>query len=256
MLAGGGLGNAVLFSIGQAFRRADSRVLYFRRLQEAIDRPLQGRRHRSRRRRTSSGAATRRLGFTATRPQDRAFVGNIVEAMHAYASGVAGGDSADSVRRECDRVMAIGSDRMMAAVGAARHTVSRAVSQARASRACVDQLADAVHDEGDLRAMPATAPRPGVRQAVVCIFLLQSGPAHRPRRLSRTVRAARAEFGAGKVDGAVGRALPRRRSGLNFRDLRFRCPGPSLSVVLRHRTPRHGPPPPLSGNRALCVFTR
>ena len=29
-------------------------------------------------------------GFTPRRPQDRAFVGNIVEAMHAYASGALG----------------------------------------------------------------------------------------------------------------------------------------------------------------------
>jgi NAD(P)H-flavin reductase len=29
VLVGGGLGNAVLFSIGQAFRRAGSKVLYF-----------------------------------------------------------------------------------------------------------------------------------------------------------------------------------------------------------------------------------
>ena len=29
-------------------------------------------------------------GFSATRPQDRAFVGNIVEAMAAYASGALG----------------------------------------------------------------------------------------------------------------------------------------------------------------------
>ncbi len=36
-------------------------------------------------------------GFAPARPQDRAFVGNIVEAMRAYASGALG-EQTDSVR--------------------------------------------------------------------------------------------------------------------------------------------------------------
>ena len=50
VLAGGGLGNAVLFSIGQAFRKAGSKVLYFAGYKKR-DRPLQGRRDRGRGRR-------------------------------------------------------------------------------------------------------------------------------------------------------------------------------------------------------------
>ena len=38
VLAGGGLGNAVLFSIGQAFRKAGSKVLYFAGYKKVIDR--------------------------------------------------------------------------------------------------------------------------------------------------------------------------------------------------------------------------
>jgi hypothetical protein len=38
MLVGGGLGNAVLFSIGQALRAAGSRVLYFAGYKKIIDR--------------------------------------------------------------------------------------------------------------------------------------------------------------------------------------------------------------------------
>jgi hypothetical protein len=54
------------------------------------------------------------------RPQDRAFVGNIVQAMLAYAEGGLGPQVAPLSRRQ--RIIAIGSDRMMAAVasGAAR----------------------------------------------------------------------------------------------------------------------------------------
>ena len=60
-------------------------------------------------------------GFTPTRPGDLSFVGNIVEAMRAYAAGELG--PADIPLETVDRIVAIGSDRMMAAVGAARHGV-------------------------------------------------------------------------------------------------------------------------------------
>jgi len=119
VLAGGGLGNAVLFSIGQAFRRAGSKVLYFAGYKKQIDRYKMA---------EIEGAADAVVwccdeapGFGATRPQDRAFVGNIVEGMAAYASGALG--QQPIAFAACDRLIAIGSDSMMAAVGAARHTV-------------------------------------------------------------------------------------------------------------------------------------
>ena len=121
-------------------------------------------------------------GFAPTRPQDRAFVGNIVQAMAAYATGALGAQPIPFAA--CDRIIAIGSDRMMAAVGAARHDGARAVPQAGPPRDRLDQLADAVHDEGDLRAVPAAAPRSGDRQGQLRVLLLQPGPAARPRRLS------------------------------------------------------------------------
>ena len=55
------------------------------------------------------------------RPQDRAFVGNIVQAIEAYATGRLGEVSIRTT--EADRIIAIGSDRMMAGVGKARHDV-------------------------------------------------------------------------------------------------------------------------------------
>ena len=118
VLAGGGLGNAVLFSIGQAFRRAGSKVLYFAGYKKMIDRYKVG---------EIEAAADvvvwccdEAPGFTATRPQDRAFVGNIVAAMTAYAAGSPGEQPIPFAA--CDRIIAIGSDKMMEAVGAARHT--------------------------------------------------------------------------------------------------------------------------------------
>ena len=79
VLAGGGLGNAVLFSIGQAFRKAGSKVLYFAGYKKP-QRPLQGRgdRGRGRRRRLglrrgsraspSTGRRTSRWSTTSSRP--------------------------------------------------------------------------------------------------------------------------------------------------------------------------------------------
>ena len=61
-------------------------------------------------------------GFAPTRPQDRAFVGNIVEAMRRVRERARSATQAIPFA-DCDRIIAIGSDRMMAAVGAARHSV-------------------------------------------------------------------------------------------------------------------------------------
>ena len=119
VLAGGGLGNAVLFSIGQAFRRAGSRVLYFAGYRKMIDR------YKVEEIEAAADvvvwACDEAPGFAPTRPQDKRFVGNIVEAMHAYASGVLG--EQPIAFAAADRLMAIGSDRMMAAVAAARRGI-------------------------------------------------------------------------------------------------------------------------------------
>ncbi|MBI3938047.1 MAG: FAD-dependent oxidoreductase, partial [Betaproteobacteria bacterium] len=119
VLAGGGLGNAVLFSIGQAMRRAGSRVLYFAGYKHMVDRYKVA---------EIEAAADvvvwccdEEPGFTPDRPQDASFVGNIVQGMHAYACGDLGGQPIPF--SEADRIIAIGSDRMMAAVGHARHDV-------------------------------------------------------------------------------------------------------------------------------------
>ncbi|MEJ7670158.1 MAG: FAD-dependent oxidoreductase [Casimicrobiaceae bacterium] len=119
VLAGGGLGNAVLFSIGQAFRRVGSRVVYFAAYKRIIDR------YKVEEIEAAADVVVwcsdEAPGFTPDRPQDRAFVGNIVQALTAYATGRLGAQSI--ALRDCDRLIAIGSDRMMAAVAGARGTV-------------------------------------------------------------------------------------------------------------------------------------
>jgi NADPH-dependent glutamate synthase beta subunit-like oxidoreductase/NAD(P)H-flavin reductase len=117
ILAGGGLGNAVLFSIGQAMRRAGNRVLYFAAYKHMTDR------YKIAEIEAASDAVVwccdEEPGFTPDRPRDKTFVGNIVQAMQAYASGALGAQSIPFAA--ADRVIAIGSDRMMAAVARARH---------------------------------------------------------------------------------------------------------------------------------------
>jgi len=119
ILAGGGLGNAVLFSIGAAFREQRSKVLYFAGYKKVIDR------YKVAEIEAAADAVVwccdEEPGFRPTRPQDRSFVGNIVQAMDAYAQGLLG--SQPIRMRDADRLIAIGSDRMMAAVARARHDV-------------------------------------------------------------------------------------------------------------------------------------
>jgi NAD(P)H-flavin reductase len=119
ILVGGGLGNAVLLSIGQALRRAGSKVLYFAGYKRMMDRYKLA---------EIEAAADivvwscdEEPGFTPDRPQDRTFVGNIVQAMRAYAVGNLGAPVI--ALKSADRLIAIGSDRMMSAVARARHAV-------------------------------------------------------------------------------------------------------------------------------------
>jgi len=118
-LVGGGLGNAVLFSIGRALRAAGSKVIYFAGYKHLADR------YRIDDIEAASDVVVwccdEAPGFQPRRSQDRAFVGNIVQAMQAYASGALGAQPI--AYSATDRIIAIGSDRMMAAVAQARHGV-------------------------------------------------------------------------------------------------------------------------------------
>ena len=121
LLAGGGLGNAVLFSIGQQLRASGSRVLYFAGYKKIIDR------YKVEEIEKAADAVVwvcdEPPGFTPSRVQDSAFVGNIVEAMAAYGSGELG--DVPIPLSSVDRLIVIGSDGMMRAVQQARHSVLR-----------------------------------------------------------------------------------------------------------------------------------
>jgi NAD(P)H-flavin reductase len=119
LLIGGGLGNAVLFSIGQGFRNRGSRVLYFAgyklmqdrykiaEIEKAADEVV--------------WCSDEAPGFVPGRKQDKSFVGNIVAAIENYGAGQLG--EGEIRLEEVDRIVAIGSDGMMAAVQRARHGI-------------------------------------------------------------------------------------------------------------------------------------
>jgi NADPH-dependent glutamate synthase beta subunit-like oxidoreductase/NAD(P)H-flavin reductase len=118
-LVGGGLGNAVLFSIGAALRSAGSRVIYFAGYKQMPDRYKAAEIERAAD--VIVWCCDEGPGFTPMRPQDRSFVGNIVRAMAAYGAGRLGEQAVPLAL--ADHMIVIGSDRMMQAVGAARHGV-------------------------------------------------------------------------------------------------------------------------------------
>ncbi len=118
-LVGGGLGNAVLFSIGQALRANNCRVLYFAGYKKLQDRYKIH---------EIENAADQIIwccdetpGFVSSRSQDLTYVGNIVRAMETFAKGELG--EQQITLNEVNHLIAIGSDRMMAAVATARHGV-------------------------------------------------------------------------------------------------------------------------------------
>lgn len=120
MLVGGGLGNAVLFSIGKAMREKGCKVLYFAGYRKAVDR------YKIKEIEEASDVivwCSDDSKFTTDRAQDKSFHGNIVQAIGAYGKGELG--EIPIKLNTVDRIIAIGSDRMMAAVSRARHTVLR-----------------------------------------------------------------------------------------------------------------------------------
>ena len=119
LLIGGGLGNAVLFSIGQEAKARGGKVVYFAGYKRMIDRYKVDEIERAAD--VIVWCCDEGPGFQPDRPQDRAFVGNIVQAIEAYGSGRLGEQAVPL--SEVDHLIAIGSDGMMGAVAQARHGV-------------------------------------------------------------------------------------------------------------------------------------
>lgn len=109
MLIGGGLGNAVLMSIGKEMRKQGCKVLYFAGYKNLIDRFKV---------KEIEEAADSVVWccdeglFETSRPSDTAFHGNMVEAIDAYEGQIKLSD--------VKKMIVIGSDKLMAAVAEMR----------------------------------------------------------------------------------------------------------------------------------------
>jgi NADPH-dependent glutamate synthase beta subunit-like oxidoreductase/NAD(P)H-flavin reductase len=123
LLAGGGLGNAVMFSIASAMKARGNRVIYFAGYKRAGD--LFKRRYIEDACDVVVWSVDEGAPIAPRRPQDRSVVGNIVQAMQRYAAGELG--VVPYPLRDVHRLICIGSDRMMDAVRAARHGALRDV---------------------------------------------------------------------------------------------------------------------------------
>jgi len=112
------LGNAVLFSIAKAMKQNNNKLIYFagykngadlvkrEEIETAVDQVVWA---------TDMGEEV-----VPHRPQDAHFRGNIVQAMIAYTEGHLGNQTVKL--SDVDRIIAIGSDRMMNGVKEARYT--------------------------------------------------------------------------------------------------------------------------------------
>ena len=125
LLLGGGLGNAVLFSIAQAMKDRGNRVIYFAGYKKGEDLFKQDEVELGTHQviwSTDTGSA-----IQPRRPQDRHFRGNIVHSVLSYGRGEMGAPLVPL--SQIHRIIAIGSDRMMAAVRDARHGVLQPLLQ-------------------------------------------------------------------------------------------------------------------------------
>lgn len=119
MLCGGGLGNAVLFSISKALKANGCRVIYFAGYKNGADVYKMD---------DIESNADQVIWCSDTgdeiiprREQDKHYRGNIIQTMQAYQEGALGERSLPF--EDVHRIIAIGSDGMMRAVKDARHTI-------------------------------------------------------------------------------------------------------------------------------------
>ncbi len=204
LLAGGGVGNAELLSMKTAFKAAGGRIVFFAAYRKIVDRfhPELIEADAD----VVVWCCEESPGQDARRPQDRAFVGNIVDAMAAYAQRPAGRDGGATRRGRSHLLRRQRRDDGGSRQGPAHGPEAPPETGAPGDRQ--HQLADAVHDEGNLRPMPAAERRSAHRRADGGVLVLLPGSVARPRRLRGAARPAGAEPAAGKADATLAAPLP------------------------------------------------
>lgn len=119
MLIGGGLGNAVLLSIAKALKKNNNKVIYFAGYKNSVDVYKMNE--------IESGADQVIWSYDTgekiipRRKQDLSFNGNVIQAMEAYNNNELGNKTIDF--KDINRIIVIGSDKMMSAVKEARYSV-------------------------------------------------------------------------------------------------------------------------------------
>ena len=119
MLCGGGLGNAVLFSISKALKANGCKVIYFAGYKNGTDVFKMDDIESG----TDQVIWSSDTGdeISPRREQDKYYRGNIIQTMQAYNDGALG--ERKILFGDVQRIIAIGSDGMMSAVRDARHGV-------------------------------------------------------------------------------------------------------------------------------------
>ena len=155
-------------------------------------------------------------GFTQGGCKDKAFVGeSVVEAILAYGRGdlddEISPDKAEIPLHSVDRLVVIGSDAMMGAVARARHTVLAPFLKPDHKAIGSINLTDAMHDEGNLRAVLAAAQGSGYGRGDGGLFYAsnQDQSLDAGRLIQFAGRGAVAKWRAGEVDEAVDRPVMR-----------------------------------------------
>ena len=194
LLLGGGLGNAVLFSIAKAMRERGNRVIYFagykkgedlfkrEEIEAATDQVIWS---------TDTGAAISppSAGCSLSR-EHRASDAGVPQRRARNAAGAAR-------HRRSDYRHRFGSHDGRREGRAARR--AQGLSEGRARRRGEHQLTDAVHDERSVRAVPAEARGSADGQGVHHFFLLQPGSGDGSRGLSEPGGALAPEHDAGEA---------------------------------------------------------
>ncbi len=149
VLAGGGLGNAVLFSIALALKENHNRVIYFAGYRAPTD--LFKRQEIEKACDVVVWSTDRGPGIQPARPQDRTFLGNIVEAMASLRFGQTGRTAYPIGRRPPHHRHRLRPHDGGREARARRQAATVLPEPTDCHR--LDQLADAMHDERNLRRM-------------------------------------------------------------------------------------------------------
>ncbi len=207
MLCGGGLGNAVLFSIGKNARARGNQVIYFAGYKKAED--FYKREELEAASDVLVLSVDRGEPIPARRPSRPQLHRQHRRGDDRLRDRQARRDPDSPVRGHADHRHRIRPDDGGRGEGPQKRPGVFPFTDPRRHR--VDQLADAMHDEGSLRTVPAAARGSRDRQGGDRLLLLQPGPEARRDGLGQPRGAPAAEHGFGEADESLAGPVLRER---------------------------------------------